>query len=984
MKKIFLVYLIFSLSANIADAQRFGDEWINIGSQYLKLTVNSKGIYRITKTDLDNAGFTNNTQLLKNYQLFFRGQEMAINIVGNPNGNIGPSDYIEFYAMNNDGKQDEELYKPKTARANIHHSLYSDETTYFLTVGTSLGKRMNQAPNINPNLTIDSYFISKILDVPNENWNFDISKSFVPNLIQSYFEPFEGMTSGLFWNVFNASAPKPYKLDIPLTNFAANSGFNTNFETLLVTRSPQSKNIAYNLGNGTTGNINIGLYFTGGKLNVDIPIITNDKIPVNINTTSTVNIDIWSYFYTLIRYPRLPIFVDNHEYEFKENSNNVSRIQLSGASNSVIGYEINDIYNQSMININNIDGNLDIYAGNSIGIKKVFLANNFKKPIRTSIITFENINQALFDFLIVTDKRTRLGADAYKTYRESILGGGYKVLVAETQQLYDRFSYGERNPIAIRRFVDYMASTTQKMKYLFLIGQSISQPNMLKLKEFAGQPSDDYVPTYGFPGSDVLFSSGFGGKSESISTIPTGRLVVTSNSEIIGYLNKVKEHESRTSSTWQKNLLHIVGPKFTNEYSSLYNTMESLRQIAIGSSFAANSANYQTINKPASTFNGSVYSELPVPTDFYTKFNDGVGIIAYYGHGTSTSTGYNIGYMSKQIPAGVGGQLYSNKGKYPVLLAFGCGISDSFFGEKDIASDWVNTPDKGAINALSMSYLSYEAYDSRNLEYLYNTWFGSAPNAKISPNLKQLAPSAMVNAGIGDIVQQASINHAAAFPNGNPSSPSPDLYFVANLEQTMLLGDPSIAVFKNPTITQPLYLTLLAVKAMNENKKTKIRWQTENEFEFNGFEIERSNDAKKFTKIAFVKGNNNSKEQNNYSFDDESPEEGLNYYRLKMIDFDGNTSFSKIVSVEFELPENNLTIFGNPSSNFQFKFKLNEYIENSAKLYDVKGNCLNLKIQKIDSNFYNVLAPLTTIKGSYIFKLQNKKGRNFNKIVVFD
>ncbi|MES2796091.1 MAG: C25 family cysteine peptidase [Bacteroidota bacterium] len=990
-----IIYTICIILGAIGQSfsQRFGNEWIVNGQQYMKMVVDTKGVYKIEKSDLDAAGFSTNGKSLKNYQLFFRGVEMKINVVGNPDSNFGPNDYIEFYAMENDGKQDEELYKPKTARPHNYYSLFSSETSYFLTAGSTLGKRMADGP---PSAAIppESYYLQKILHVPATDWIFDITKSGVPALIQSYYEPSESMVSTRYWGLFTAmpadSVSVPYKADILLSNYLAGTGVDTKFESMVASRRPEGKIIHYDLGNGVAGDVSLSGFFDVKKIEANIPTITNSNIPVNMNATGVANRDFWSYFYTLATYPSLPIYRNDNEYYLRANANGTSHLQLSGAPASIFGYEITDIYNQNKLNLSINSGNLDVIISNTATSKKIWLSALTKKPKRSSAFVFGTIDRSLYDYLVITDTRTVAGANEYKFYRETAAGGNYKVLVSETQKLYDQFSYGERNPIAIRRFCDYMTDTPKVIKYLFLIGKSISQTNMLKTHEL-----EDFVPTYGFPGSDILFTSGLLGKPETISSIATGRLVVTTNKEITDYVAKVIEHETRVDPVWQKNLLHIVGPKTggtdgTNggEFVSLFNTMEGIRATAINSPFMASNTNYVTLNKPISAWNNTtkLYKELPVPLDFYTKINAGVGILAYYGHGTSTSTSYNIGYVSTQIPSGVGGPLYTNKGKYPVLLAFGCGISDSFFGEKDIAADWVNTPNKGAINAISMSYLSYESYDTRNMQFLYNTWFGNLPSARKSANGKSQAPTSMVESAIGDIVKQASINHLAAFPNGNPSAAFPDYYFIANLQQTMLLGDPSIGVFKMPYNPQPLSLTLLdvEVKASNLDKKNIINWETQTEVDFTGFEIERSVDSNSFDKIGFVKGLNNKNEYSKYVFDDTAPTEGINYYRLKMINNDGKFTYSKIVSAYFESLDNKLSILGNPITENNIKFQINSYLDGSAKLFDLNGKQISVGISSLNSNTYKVTIADKLPKGTYILKINNKKGKSFSEKIVFD
>ena len=53
--------------------------------------------------------------------------------------------------------------------------------------------------------------------------------------------------------------------------------------------------------------------------------------------------------------------------------------------------------------------------------------------------------------------------------------------------------------------------------------------------------------------------------------------------------------------------------------------------------------------------------------------------------------------------------------------------------------------------------------------------------------------------------------------------------------------------------------------------------------------MERSTDAANWKQIAFVAGRN-GRSTNNYSATDFTPAAGVNYYRLKQVDFDGRTT----------------------------------------------------------------------------------------------
>ena len=94
-----------------------------------------------------------------------------------------------------------------------------------------------------------------------------------------------------------------------------------------------------------------------------------------------------------------------------------------------------------------------------------------------------------------------------------------------------------------------------------------------------------------------------------------------------------------------------------------------------------------------------------------------------------------------------------------------------------------------------------------------------------------------------------------------------------------------------------LPITLLNFSATLENDNTELKWTTASEINSDHFEIERSADGKKFTKIYSVKAHENASGILNYFAEDVNTPRGIVYYRLKEVDKDGKYVYSKIVEV---------------------------------------------------------------------------------------
>lgn len=82
-----------------------------------------------------------------------------------------------------------------------------------------------------------------------------------------------------------------------------------------------------------------------------------------------------------------------------------------------------------------------------------------------------------------------------------------------------------------------------------------------------------------------------------------------------------------------------------------------------------------------------------------------------------------------------------------------------------------------------------------------------------------------------------------------------------------------------------------------DNKFIQLKWTTETEINNSGFLVERSTDGQEFTSIGFVPGMGNTTEAQSYTYNDKNVEAKKRYYyRLKQIDEDGASEYTKVVS----------------------------------------------------------------------------------------
>jgi hypothetical protein len=154
------------------------------------------------------------------------------------------------------------------------------------------------------------------------------------------------------------------------------------------------------------------------------------------------------------------------------------------------------------------------------------------------------------------------------------------------------------------------------------------------------------------------------------------------------------------------------------------------------------------------------------------------------------------------------------------------------------------------------------------------------------------------------ILYKRTDNSVATWTNGTATQD-----IAAN---TLTLTGQSTEYILGAAVSLPLHL--LSFTADRQGANALLQWQTADEVNTYHFEPERSNDAVSFEKIGTMAAVNSSG-THSYSFTDNMPAKGVNYYRLKQVDRDGRYTYSPIVKLIFESNGGKLNIYPNPAKN---------------------------------------------------------------------
>ena len=154
-----------------------------------------------------------------------------------------------------------------------------------------------------------------------------------------------------------------------------------------------------------------------------------------------------------------------------------------------------------------------------------------------------------------------------------------------------------------------------------------------------------------------------------------------------------------------------------------------------------------------------------------------------------------------------------------------------------------------------------------------------------------------------------------------------------------------------------------------DNKYISLKWVTDQEVNNDHFEIEHSTDGTIFTKIDAVKSQGNSSIPQSYTFIDNNPYKGLNFYRLKQVDSNGRYSYSEIIMVKFGIgliPE----VRPNPvHTNLHIIAGTDPVKE--VVIYNAQGRAVNFLVNNSGTDDMNINVN-TLAKGVYFLKIKTE------------
>lgn len=738
---------------------------------FYKIEVKETGMYKLDKNFLNQAGINLSGIDPRTIKIYGNGGaelpylnsaavpedlvQNPIYVFGEQDGVFDDNDYVLFF-----GLSPHQWFK---LTQSYYHKLntYSNSNYYFITFGGNNGIRMseNASPNV-PNISPLPYFKDKFFEEPEVN-----------NL----------GTTGNLWVSQRIGYNEAFSFSKPLPGYVPNSLIKCKF----VLGNGGSQDATYLIKDDNSG---FSMYFPIYGVNGVFSHITlsNAEFEYSLNSgSSTMNLN--ASLPNQLNYPSVSGYYDFLEVFYSRTTNSVSNNNIKITSPDTIGtieYQVSP-FNSSSVKIFKVSAYNDVSIINPIsysnsvvrfqdntnfGVAKDFFVvgdNAYKTPSSiSSKIPNQNIRGISegADFIIFTASEFLSAANRLKTQREAP-GEGHpnylKTVVFELNQVYNEFSGGVLDPVAMRNLLKYAYNNwTKRPVYVLFLGDgSFDYKNIynLSFKNYVPpiertDPSMNEISSYNSDDFICDINENFPTPEAVRTDFSNGRFCVNSLSEANAVIDKIIEYESNVNiGSWKKEIMYVADDGWTTENNQgqegpLHTDQcERLAESHTPKDFEKEKiyiVTYPAIITPQGR------RKPGANVDIIKGWNEGRLLINYTGHGSTDLWAHEHVFVREEsIP-----QL-TNKNKYPLVTIASCDLArwdDPFL--ISAGEQLVYLSNAGAIGVIAATRPVYATYNETfnnalwdNLMFVKDTLNLPIRVGKAMFNVKNQLPSILEN-----------------------------------------------------------------------------------------------------------------------------------------------------------------------------------------------------------------------------------------------
>ncbi|HKW14514.1 MAG TPA: C25 family cysteine peptidase, partial [Candidatus Krumholzibacteria bacterium] len=356
--------------------------------------------------------------------------------------------------------------------------------------------------------------------------------------------------------------------------------------------------------------------------------------------------------------------------------------------------------------------------------------NGFKKPqvARYAPVDLRNDTTGP-NMVIITYRDMRTAAERLRTFRASHLPlyASPSVKVVSTDEVFDNFSGGMADPMAIRNYVKYLydnytdARGNHRLAYVLLLGDAT--------EDFFNHAStqSDFVPSNLYFTTQTLFAFSTDEwyshldpedqmPGHAVDDVAVGRLPAASSDEASFLVDKLIGYESQAPlDDWKHRIILLAD----DEHSSFQGACET--------QWTAESEIITRFHAPDFVDVQKIYlTEYPLVANvkpasrlaFLDAWNAGALLINYIGHGSSVQMADEQVFLASDVSQLVNGE------RLPMLTAFSCTIGDfANAAGKSLSEKLLLREGGGAIATITAARETYPGPNERVCFSLFDNLF---------------------------------------------------------------------------------------------------------------------------------------------------------------------------------------------------------------------------------------------------------------------
>jgi hypothetical protein len=181
------------------------------------------------------------------------------------------------------------------------------------------------------------------------------------------------------------------------------------------------------------------------------------------------------------------------------------------------------------------------------------------------------------------------------------------------------------------------------------------------------------------------------------------------------------------------------------------------------------------------------------------------------------------------------------------------------------------------------------------------------------------------------------------------------------------------------TVVSLLPVTGIELGGTASDKQVKLSFKALNEREMSNYAIEHSTDGASFTNIGSLQASNANQATTSYSFADNQPIVGNNYYRIKGSSINGQIQFSNVVVVKYGVNVASVTVVPNPIQGKIVNLRLSQLAKGNYNISvtDAIGRSILKKEMLLEgSSSVQINLPTSVKAGNYFVKVYGQ-GKTF-------